>query len=66
MPAGSPVATLTHDGARCWPNSAGSRMLRRRWLAEPKAVDAYGTKPGHGYGDKNHYHSGPPGQNKQD
>jgi hypothetical protein len=31
-------------------------------LAEPKAVDAYGTKPGHGYGDKNHDHSGPPGQ----
>jgi hypothetical protein len=32
-------------------------------LAEPKTVDAYGTKPGNGYGDTNHHHTGPPGQN---
>jgi hypothetical protein len=32
-------------------------------LAEPKAVNAYGTRPGNGYGDKNHVHTGPPGQN---
>lgn len=24
----------------------------------------YKAKPGHGYGDKNHYHCGPPGQNR--
>jgi hypothetical protein len=29
------------------------------------AVAASGGKPGHGYGDTNHTHSGPPGQNKQ-
>lgn len=33
-------------------------------LAEPKSVQAYGTRPGYGYGDQNHYHSGPPGLNK--
>jgi hypothetical protein len=32
-------------------------------LAEPKAVDAYGRRPGNGYGDTNHTHTGPPGQN---
>jgi hypothetical protein len=32
-------------------------------LAEPKAVQAYGTRPGNGYGDTNHSHTGPPGQN---
>jgi hypothetical protein len=31
-------------------------------LAEPKSVQAYGTRPGWGYGDPNHTHSGPPGQ----
>ena len=32
-------------------------------LAEPQSVQAYGggPKPGHGYGDKNHIHTGPPG-----
>jgi hypothetical protein len=33
-------------------------------LAQPKAAQAgYGrsTKPGWGFGDKNHHHSGPPG-----
>jgi hypothetical protein len=34
-------------------------------LAQPKAAQAgygrAGTKPGWGYGDKNHSHSGPPG-----
>jgi hypothetical protein len=30
-------------------------------LAEPKAVEAYGTRPGNGYGDPNHDHTGPPG-----
>ena len=38
-------------------------------LAEPKAAQAgYGrgkTKPGWGFGDKNHYHSGPPGLKKK-
>jgi hypothetical protein len=33
-------------------------------LAQPKAVQAYGTRPGYGYGDSNHTHSGPPGLNK--
>jgi hypothetical protein len=33
-------------------------------LAEPKSVEAYGTRPGYGYGDPNHTHSGPPGLNK--
>jgi hypothetical protein len=33
-------------------------------LAEPKLADAYGRKPGYGYGDPNHEHSGPPGLNK--
>ena len=33
-------------------------------LAEPKAVDAYGRRPGYGYGDQNHDHSGPPGHYK--
>jgi hypothetical protein len=32
-------------------------------LAEPKAVYAYGSRPGNGWGDTNHDHSGPPGQN---
>ena len=32
-------------------------------LAQPKAVDAYGTRPGNGNGDTNHIHTGPPGQN---
>jgi hypothetical protein len=32
-------------------------------LAEPKAVEAYNTRPGNGYGDTNHTHTGPPGQN---
>ena len=31
-------------------------------LAEPKAVAAYGTRPGNGYGDNNHVHTGPPGE----
>ena len=37
-------------------------------LAEPKAAQAgYGrsTKPGWGFGDKNHKHSGPPGLKKK-
>ena len=34
-------------------------------LSEPKSGGAYGTKPGWGYGDKNHEHSGPPGLNKK-
>jgi len=34
-------------------------------LAEPKSVQAYGTRPGYGYGDPNHDHTGPPGQNNQ-
>ena len=29
------------------------------------AVAASGGKPGYGYGDTNHTHSGPPGQNKK-
>ena len=29
------------------------------------AVAASGGKPGNGYGDTNHTHSGPPGQNKK-
>jgi hypothetical protein len=29
------------------------------------AVAASGGKPGNGYGDKNHVHTGPPGQNKK-
>lgn len=37
-------------------------------LAEPKRAQAGygrgGTRPGYGYGDKNHTHSGPPGLNK--
>ena len=32
-------------------------------LAQPKTVDAYGTRPGNGRGEHNHDHSGPPGQN---
>jgi hypothetical protein len=31
-------------------------------LVQPKTVDAYGTRPGNGWGDTNHEHSGPPGQ----
>ena len=38
-------------------------------LAEPKGAQAgygrVGTKPGWGYGDKNHSHSGPPGLKKK-
>ena len=38
-------------------------------LAQPKAAQAGygrgGTKPGWGYGDKNHKHSGPPGLKKK-
>jgi hypothetical protein len=34
-------------------------------LAEPKAVDAYGKRPGYGYGDQNHEHSGPRGYYKK-
>jgi hypothetical protein len=30
-------------------------------LAEPKAVRAYGSKPGNGFGDQSQTHSGPPG-----
>ena len=33
-------------------------------LAEPKSVQAYGTRPGYGYGDPNHIHTGPPGLNE--
>lgn len=36
-------------------------------LAEPRAAHAGyggGAKPGYGYGDTNHVHSGPPGLNK--
>lgn len=29
------------------------------------SVESEQTKPGHGWGDKNHNHSGPPGQNKK-
>ena len=32
--------------------------------AGPNSRDAQGCKPGWGYGDKNHCHSGPPGLNK--
>ena len=34
-------------------------------LAEPKLAGAYGTRPGYGYGDSNHDHSGPPGLNRR-
>lgn len=41
-------------------------------LAQPKRAQAGyggggggGAKPGNGYGDKNHTHTGPPGQNKK-
>lgn len=37
-------------------------------LAQPKAAQAGygggGTRPGYGYGDQNHIHTGPPGLNK--
>ncbi len=39
-------------------------------LAQPRRAQAGygsgggGTKPGNGFGDKNHTHTGPPGQNK--
>jgi hypothetical protein len=36
-------------------------------LAQPKGAQAgygRGTRPGYGYGDPNHIHTGPPGLNK--
>lgn len=30
-----------------------------------KTSNSISDKPGHGWGDKNHNHSGPPGQNKK-
>lgn len=34
------------------------------WFDQNDIISTSGGKPGHGYGDKNHDHIGPPGQNK--
>jgi hypothetical protein len=48
-------------------------LIGSAWLAyattAPSGNSSYPTttvcKPGYGYGDKNHCHTGPPGQNKK-
>jgi hypothetical protein len=71
-----PVGEVQGDGADAARREVLAKIGRFAYvapalalLAEPKGAQAGygrgGTRPGYGYGDKNHSHSGPPGLNKK-
>lgn len=54
----TPVVTATPPPTGTTPTTPGT--------PPPTTTPDDNSKPGNGYGDKNHDHSGPPGQNKKD